>query len=59
MRGGRESHMKKFVWLVGGLAAAAAGFLVWNSARSKTIQGPGYDLDDDPADHFTDDPTVV
>ena len=52
---GREARMKRFVWLVGGLAAAAAGFLVWNSARTKTIQESAYYLDEDPSD----DPTFV
>jgi hypothetical protein len=47
--------MKKLVWLIGGLAAAAAGFLVWNSAHSKTIQEPAYYLDEDPSD----DPNFV
>jgi hypothetical protein len=42
--------MKKFVWFLGGIAAATTGFLVWHSARSKAAHTPGYYLDDDPSD---------
>jgi hypothetical protein len=45
--------MKKLVWFIGGMAAATAGFLVWNSTRSKTIQDPAYYLDEDPSDEAT------
>jgi hypothetical protein len=55
MEDGREARMKKFVWFIGGMAAAAAGFLVWNSTRSQTILEPAYYLDEDASD----DPTFV
>jgi len=55
MEGGREARMKKFVWFIGGMAAAAAGFLVWNSSRSQTIHERAYYLDEDDSD----DPTFV
>ena len=55
MEGGREARMKKFVWFIGGMAAAAAGFLVWNSTRSQTIHEPAYYLDEDASD----DPTFI
>ena len=47
--------MKKFVWFIGGMAAAVAGFLVWNSSRAQTIHEPDYYLDEDASD----DPTFV
>jgi hypothetical protein len=47
--------MKKFVWFIGGMAAAAAGFLVWNSNRARPLQEPAYYLDESPSD----DPTFV
>ncbi len=42
--------MKKFVWFIGGMAAAAAGFLVWNANRSNAIHESAYYLDEDPSD---------
>lgn len=45
--------MKKFVWFIGGMAAAAAGFLVWNSARPRTLQEPAHYLDEDSSDEPT------
>jgi hypothetical protein len=47
--------MKKFVWFLGGMAAAATGFLVWNSTRTHALQEPAYYLDEDASD----DPTFV
>ncbi len=47
--------MKKFVWFIGGMAAAAAGFLVWQSARTPSIHEPAYYLDEDASE----DPTFV
>ena len=38
--------MKKIVWFVGGMAAAAAGFLVWNSTRTPALQEHPYNLDE-------------
>jgi hypothetical protein len=45
--------MKKFVWFIGGMAAAAAGFLVWNSTRAHTLQEPAHYLDEDSSDEAT------
>ena len=50
---GREARMKKFVWFIGGMAAAAAGFLVWSSTRSQAIHEPAYYLDEDASDSPT------
>jgi hypothetical protein len=47
--------MKKLVWFIGGMAAAAAGFLVWQSNCSKAIHEPAYYLDEDASN----DPTFV
>ncbi len=47
--------MKKLVWFIGGMAAAAAGFLVWNSNRSLPSQERAYNLDE----NSSDDPTFV
>lgn len=48
--------MKKFVWFIGGMAAAAAGFLVWNSNRAQPLCEPTYYLDEDSSE---DNPTFV
>jgi hypothetical protein len=45
--------MKKFVWFIGGMAAAAAGFLVWQSTHAQTLREPAYYLDEDPSDEAT------
>jgi len=45
--------MKKFVWFIGAMAAAAAGFLVWQSTRSQGICEPAYYLDEDASDEPT------
>jgi hypothetical protein len=42
--------MKKLVWFVGGMAAAAAGFLVWSSKRVRPMEEPAYYLDDASSD---------
>src|SRR6202041_2240094 len=42
----REQGMRKLVWFIGGMAAAAAGFLVWSSTRVQPIVEPAYYLDD-------------
>jgi hypothetical protein len=47
--------MKKFVWFIGGMAAAAAGFLVWNANRSQPLQERAYYLDE----NSPDDPTFI
>jgi hypothetical protein len=45
--------MKKFVWFIGGMAAAAAGFLVWNSTRAHALQEHAYYLEEDDSDEPT------
>jgi hypothetical protein len=45
--------MKKIVWLVGGLAAAAAGFLVWDSKRGQPVEELVHRLENAWADHHT------
>jgi hypothetical protein len=42
--------MRKLVWFVGGMAAAAAGFLVWSCTRVQPIVEPAYYLDDASSD---------
>jgi hypothetical protein len=41
--------MKKIVWFLCGMAAAAAGFLVWNANRSQPLREPEYNLDETSA----------
>ncbi len=45
--------MKKMVWIVGGLCAAAAGFLVWGPRRAQDVQELAHRLEDAWADHHT------
>ena len=47
--------MKKLVWFIGGIAAAAAGFLVWQSTQAPNLHEPAYYLDEDASE----DPTFV
>ena len=49
---GRQA-MKKIVWLVGGLCAAAAGFLVWGPKRVQPVEELAHRLEDAWADHHT------
>ncbi len=56
---GREASMKKIVWFVGGMAAAAAGFLVWNSNRTRPLHEPSYNLDENASDDSSDNATFV
>jgi hypothetical protein len=51
--------MKKIVWFVGGMAAAAAGFLVWNSNRTRPLHEPSYNLDENASDDSSDNATFV
>jgi len=50
---GRQA-MKKMVWLVGGLCAAAAGFLVWGPKRVQPVEELAHRLEDAWADHHTE-----
>jgi hypothetical protein len=47
------TEMKKVVWLVGGLCAAAAGFLVWGGRRVEPVQELAHRLEEAWADHHT------
>ena len=45
--------MKKLAWMIGGMCAAAAGFLVLNSRRVPPVQELAHQLEDAWADHHT------
>ena len=45
--------MKKVFWLVGGLCAAAAGFLVWDAKRVQPVEDLAHRLEEAWADHHT------
>jgi hypothetical protein len=45
--------MKKLVWFVGGMAAAAAGFLVWGSKRVQPVEELAHRLESARDDHRT------
>jgi hypothetical protein len=45
--------MKNFLWLAGGLCAAAAGFLVWGPKRMKPVQELAERLEMAWGDHHT------
>ena len=52
--------MKNFIWMVSGLCAAAAGFLVWGAIRTQSLTSPNapveelaHRLEDAWADHHT------
>jgi hypothetical protein len=45
--------MKKLVWFMGGMAAAAAGFLVWGSKRVQPVEELARRLEGAWADHNT------
>jgi hypothetical protein len=48
-----ESSMKNVAWLVGGLAAATVGFLVFSAKRVPPVQELAHQLEDAWADHHT------
>ena len=48
-----QNTMKNILWVVGGLCAAAAGFLVWGPKRIKPIQELAHSLDVAWSDHHT------
>jgi hypothetical protein len=48
------SAMKKMLWMVGGLCAAAAGFLVWGTRRSEPVEELAHRLEDAWSDHHTE-----
>jgi len=45
--------MKTTIWFVGGLCAAAAGFLVWGRRRVEPVQDLAHRLEEAWADHHT------
>jgi hypothetical protein len=45
--------MKNFFWLIAGVCAATAGFLVWAPKRSEPIQELAHRLEEAWADHHT------
>ena len=47
--------LKKWAWLVGGLCAAAAGFLVWGPKRMKPVQDLAHRLEEAWEEHDKDD----
>lgn len=45
--------MKKLVWLMGGMAAATVGFLVWDSKRVQPVEELAHRLENAWSDHHT------
>jgi hypothetical protein len=45
--------MKRLIWTVGGICAAAAGILVWGSTRTPNIEYLAHELEEAWADHHT------
>jgi hypothetical protein len=48
-----KQTMKSVIFLVGGLCAAAAGFLVWNASRVQPVEELAHRLEEAWADHHT------
>jgi len=48
-----EKDMKKFLWTVGGVCAAAAGFLLWNTRRIQPVEVLAERLEQAWLDHHT------
>jgi len=48
-----ESNMKSIVWMVGGVCAAVAGFLVWGPKRVQPVQELAHRLEEAWAEHNT------
>jgi hypothetical protein len=45
--------MKRVIWTVGGICAAAAGLLVWGSMRTPNVEELAQKLEGAWADHHT------
>ena len=45
--------MKRFIWTLGGVCAAAAGFLVWQRSRMQPVELMADQLEHAWADHNT------
>jgi hypothetical protein len=50
---GENKNMKRLLWAVGGVCAAAAGLLVWGSKRTPKVEDLAHRLEDAWADHHT------
>jgi hypothetical protein len=46
-------EMKRWIWAMGGICAAAAGLLVWRSRRALRVEDFAQELDDAWADDQT------
>jgi hypothetical protein len=46
--------MKKWIWFVGGVAAAAVGFIVWDNNRSTPVEELAHRLEEAWADNHTE-----
>jgi hypothetical protein len=45
--------MKRFIWALGGVCAAAAGLLVWGPKKRPNVEALAHSLEDAWADHHT------
>jgi hypothetical protein len=45
--------MKGFLWMLGGVCAAAVGFLVWSPYKKRPVQELAHSLQEAWADHHT------
>ena len=45
--------MKSVLWMVGGICAAAAGYMLMGNRRLKEVQGMAHKLEEAWADHHT------
>jgi hypothetical protein len=45
--------MKRFIWALGGVCAAAAGLLVWGQKQRPNVEELAHSLEDAWADHHT------
>ena len=45
--------MKRLIWALGGMCAAAAGVLVWGAVRTPKVEVLAHQLEDAWADHNT------
>ena len=45
--------MKNVLWMVGGFCAAALGFVVWSSRRTRPVELLAHRLEEAWADHHT------
>jgi uncharacterized iron-regulated membrane protein len=45
--------MKNVLWMMGGLCAAATGFLLWSSRRTTPVELLAHRLEEAWADHHT------